>query len=71
MAERKKTEEMTERKKEFRTGVDGIVVNRVYTSADLEEAREDIGLPGEYPFTRHIMPTGYRGRLWTMLGLAQ
>ncbi|MFC1926635.1 methylmalonyl-CoA mutase, partial [Chloroflexota bacterium] len=25
-----------------------------------------IGLPGEYPFTRHIMPTGYRGRLWTM-----
>ena len=23
-------------------------------------------MPGEYPFTRHIMPTGYRGRLWTM-----
>jgi methylmalonyl-CoA mutase N-terminal domain/subunit len=66
MAERKKTEGMTERKEEFRTGVDGIVVNRVYTSADLEEVREDIGLPGEYPFTRHIMPTGYRGRLWTM-----
>jgi len=66
MAEKKKTEEMTERKKEFRTGVDGIVVNRVYTSADLEGIREDIGLPGGYPFTRHIMPTGYRGRLWTM-----
>ena len=66
MAEREKTEEMTERKKEFRTGVDGIVVNRVYTSADLEGIREDVGLPGEYPFTRHIMPTGYRGRLWTM-----
>ena len=66
MAEKKKTEEMTERKKEFRTGVDGIVVNRVYTSADLEGTREDIGLPGGYPFTRHIMPTGYRGRLWTM-----
>ena len=66
MAEKKKTEEMTERKKEFRTGVDGIVVNRVYTSADLEGIKEDIGLPGEYPFTRHIMPTGYRGRLWTM-----
>ena len=66
MAEKKKTEEMAERKKEFRTGVDGIVVNRVYTSADLEGTREDIGLPGGYPFTRHIMPTGYRGRLWTM-----
>jgi methylmalonyl-CoA mutase N-terminal domain/subunit len=66
MAEKKKTEEMTERKKEFRTGVDGIVVNRVYTSADLEGTSKDISLPGEYPFTRHIMPTGYRGRLWTM-----
>jgi methylmalonyl-CoA mutase N-terminal domain/subunit len=66
MSEKKKTEEMTERKKEFRTGVDGIVVNRVYTSADLKGIREDVVLPGEYPFTRHIMPTGYRGRLWTM-----
>jgi len=67
MAERKRTEEMTERKKEFRTGVDGLVVNRVYTPADLEGIEQgEIGLPGEYPFTRHIMPTGYRGRLWTM-----
>jgi methylmalonyl-CoA mutase N-terminal domain/subunit len=66
MSEKKKTEEMTERKKEFRTGVDGIVVNRVYTSADLKGIREDVVLPGEYPFTRHIMPAGYRGRLWTM-----
>ncbi len=49
------------------TTVDGTVVNRVYTPADLAEAKyEEIGLPGEYPFTRHIMPTGYRGRLWTM-----
>ena len=32
----------------------------------MEGIREDVGLPGEYPFTRHIMPTGYRGRLWTM-----
>jgi methylmalonyl-CoA mutase N-terminal domain/subunit len=62
-----KTEEMTEWKKEFRTTVDGTVVNRVYTAADLKGLREeDIALPGEYPFTRHIMPTGYRGRLWTM-----
>jgi len=63
----KKPEEMTERKKVFTTTVDGTVVNRVYTPADLAELRqEDNGLPGEYPFTRHIMPTGYRGRLWTM-----
>ena len=62
-----KTEEMAERKKVFTTTVDGTVVNRVYTPADLEEPRQDeISLPGEYPFTRHIMPTGYRGRLWTM-----
>jgi len=66
MAEEKKTKEMTERKREFRTTVDGVLVNRVYTPADLESAQEQISLPGEYPFTRHIMPTGYRGRLWTM-----
>jgi methylmalonyl-CoA mutase N-terminal domain/subunit len=63
----KKTEDMAERKKVFTTTVDGTVVNRVYTPSDLGELRqEEIGLPGEYPFTRHIMPTGYRGRLWTM-----
>ncbi len=63
----KKAEEMTERKKEFRTTVDGTVVRRIYTPSDLEGlTEEDISLPGEFPFTRHIMPTGYRGRLWTM-----
>ena len=59
--------EMSERKKEFRTTVGGAVVNRVYTAADLGGLGEEaLGLPGEYPFTRHVMPTGYRGRLWTM-----
>ncbi|MPZ69050.1 MAG: methylmalonyl-CoA mutase, partial [Actinobacteria bacterium] len=29
-------------------------------------ADEQIGVPGEYPFTRGIYPSGYRGRLWTM-----
>ncbi len=64
----KNTKEMTERKKEFRTTVGGTVVNRVYAPADLAglKKEEDINLPGEYPYTRHIMPTGYRGRLWTM-----
>ncbi len=59
--------QITERKREFRTTVGGTVVNRVYTPADLAGFKEeDIGIPGEYPFTRNIMPTGYRSRLWTM-----
>lgn len=63
----KKPKEMSERKKEFRTTVGGPLVKRVYTTEDLAELnQESIGLPGEYPFTRHIMPTGYRSRLWTM-----
>ncbi len=63
----KNAKEISERKKEFRTTVGGTVVNRVYVPADVKGIKEeDIGLPGEYPFTRHIMPTGYRGRLWTM-----
>ncbi|MBI2830706.1 MAG: methylmalonyl-CoA mutase [Chloroflexi bacterium] len=67
MAQMKRSEELTERKKEFRTTVGGTVVKRVYLSSDLAGLKEeDTGLPGEYPFTRHIMPTGYRGRLWTM-----
>ncbi|MDP2916346.1 MAG: methylmalonyl-CoA mutase family protein, partial [Dehalococcoidia bacterium] len=55
----------SERKKEFKTTVDGITVNRVYTAADMKDCA-DASLPGEYPFIRHIMPTGFRGRLWTM-----
>ena len=41
-----------------------------YTGADLAAAgwdeRERLGYPGEYPFTRGVQPTMYRGRLWTM-----
>ncbi len=55
-----------ERKKEFRTTVDGAVVKKVYVPDDLREFEEDNSLPGEYPFTRHVRATGYRGRLWTM-----
>src|SRR5262249_58607226 len=47
----------------------GLPVERVYTRADLgtdgrDEAR--LGTPGEYPYTRGVYPTMYRGRLWTM-----
>ncbi|MBI4613827.1 MAG: hypothetical protein HY720_09475, partial [Planctomycetes bacterium] len=30
------------------------------------DPEKDLGLPGEYPFTRGPYPTMYRGRLWTM-----
>jgi len=49
----------------------GIPVQRLYTPADLADARyEEIGLPGQYPFTRGPYPTMYRGRLWTMRQIA-
>jgi len=42
----------------------------VYTQSDLDEegfsAQSDLGAPGEYPFTRGIQASMYRGRLWTM-----
>ncbi|MCH7977691.1 MAG: methylmalonyl-CoA mutase [Acidobacteria bacterium] len=46
----------------------GIAIRPVTTPQDLEgfsEAR-DLGRPGEYPYTRGVRPTMYRGRLWTM-----
>jgi methylmalonyl-CoA mutase N-terminal domain/subunit len=39
-------------------------VEPLYTALDVPDA--DLGVPGEFPFTRGIHPTGYRGRLWTM-----
>jgi methylmalonyl-CoA mutase, N-terminal domain len=47
------------------TTLSGEPVRPLYTEADLPE-RERIGLPGEYPFTRGVYPSMYRGRLWTM-----
>jgi len=42
-------------------------VERLYTPLEVKgEYIEELGLPGEYPFTRGIHPTMYRGRLWTM-----
>lgn len=42
--------------------------NRLYTPLDVEELDyvRDIGFPGDYPFTRGVQPTMYRGRFWTM-----
>jgi methylmalonyl-CoA mutase N-terminal domain/subunit len=56
-----------ERKENFVTGSNS-EVNRLYTPVDIEglDYLEDLGFPGEYPFTRGVQPTMYRGRLWTM-----
>ena len=56
-----------ERKQKFVTG-SSAEIKRLYTPGDIKEAdyNEDIGFPGQYPFTRGVQPTMYRGRLWTM-----
>ncbi len=59
-----------ESRPEYRT-LSGIPVKRVYTAEDTAGLRhEDLGLPGQYPFTRGPYPTMYRGRLWTMRQIA-
>ncbi len=57
-----------ERKERFVTDSD-IELKRFYSPKDLGQSwqyEEKLGYPGEYPFTRGIYPTMYRGRLWTM-----
>ena len=47
-------------------------VQRLYTPLDIEDFDygEKLGFPGQYPFTRGVQPTMYRGRLWTMRAYA-
>ncbi len=56
-----------ERKESFSTG-GGLPLGRLYGPDDVESVdyMRDIGFPGEYPFTRGVQPTMYRGRFWTM-----
>jgi len=56
-----------ERKDKFVTGSNK-EVKGLYDPLDLENINylEDIGYPGDYPYTRGVQPTMYRGRLWTM-----
>lgn len=59
-----------ERKTSFVT-FGGFPVKRTYTAADIADTPiEDIGLPGQYPFTRGPYPTMYRNRIWTMRQIA-
>ncbi|MBS3938880.1 MAG: methylmalonyl-CoA mutase family protein [Peptococcaceae bacterium] len=55
-----------ERKLMF-TNASRLSIKRVYTPLDVTgDYLDDISLPGEYPFTRGVQPTMYRGRFWTM-----
>ncbi|KQC11852.1 MAG: methylmalonyl-CoA mutase, partial [Candidatus Cloacimonas sp. SDB] len=56
-----------ERKEKFVTGSNK-EVKRLYDPLDLDNIKylEDIGYPGDYPYTRGVQPTMYRGRFWTM-----
>ncbi|MCX6069306.1 MAG: methylmalonyl-CoA mutase family protein [Chloroflexi bacterium] len=55
-----------ERRTAFETS-SGIPLERVYLPEDIdEEYLRRIGFPGQFPFTRGVQPTMYRGRLWTM-----
>lgn len=56
-----------ERKAEFTTS-SGIKVERAYDPSNVagDDYDEKLGYPGQYPFTRGVQPTMYRGRYWTM-----
>ena len=56
-----------ERKKQFDT-TSGIPIKRLYTPADTAtlDYQQKLDFPGQYPFTRGVQPTMYRGRFWTM-----
>ncbi len=56
-----------ERKEKFTTSSD-IEIKRTYDPADLDgfDYATELGFPGQYPFTRGVQPTMYRGRMWTM-----
>ncbi len=59
-------ERFPERRECFET-LSEIPLERVYTPADVAvDYGNDLGFPGEYPFTRGVQPTMYRGRFWTM-----
>ena len=66
---KKKVSESKEREYDYDT-VSGLKNELLYLpdehGTDLDDYMENIGFPGEYPFTRGVHPNMYRGRLWTM-----
>jgi len=55
-------------RKEVFTSISGTPIERLYTPLETAELHynEKLGFPGDYPFTRGVQPTMYRGRFWTM-----
>jgi len=64
---KKSLRQLPERRKDFLT-TSSEPINRLYSPLDIPELdyAADLGLPGEYPFTRGIHPTLHRSKLWTM-----
>jgi len=64
---KKVTQKYPERRGTFAT-CGGIPVERLYTPENIKDLDylEDLNFPGEYPYTRGVQPTMYRGRFWTM-----
>lgn len=62
-----KLEKQPERKVVFKTS-SGMEIKRLYTPADVEnmDYATDLSYPAQYPYTRGVQPTMYRGRFWTM-----
>ncbi len=63
----KKIAKRPERRTQFTT-VSEVPVKRVYWPWDVQDfdLETDLGIPGQYPFTRGVQPNMYRGRFWTM-----
>jgi methylmalonyl-CoA mutase N-terminal domain/subunit len=60
-------ERASERTDELFTTISGIQPEPLYTPGNVDlDYERDLGYPGEYPFTRGVYPSMYRGRLWTM-----
>src|SRR5438128_3732662 len=63
---RESYEKAGERDADFET-ISGEELGPLYTPSDVEiDHDRDLGYPGEYPYTRGVYPTMYRGRLWTI-----
>jgi methylmalonyl-CoA mutase, N-terminal domain len=68
MSDTKTTPALPEERKPHFTTLSGLSLERLYTAESLngEKPDEALGYPGEFPYTRGIYPTMYRGRFWTM-----
>lgn len=62
---KKSLDKTPERKNKFETTA-GIEIPRLAIPPQLDSVSDNVGLPGEYPFTRGVQPTMYRSRFWTM-----